>query len=351
MNMLSRTLSIAVAICGLFVVGMAAAQPSKPTATLALYDGADREQRLLVGAKQEGALTVYTSLTVEDITDLAAAFEKKYGIKLKFWRAGSEKIVQRILSETRAGRFDFDVVETNGPELEALRREQLLQKAYSPYFVDLVPQAILPHQEWVGTRLNMFVQIYNTKLVKKEDFPKSYQDLLDPKWKGRLGIEAEDVDWFLTVIKDLGEDKGLKLFRDIVSTNGLSVRKGHTLLAGLVASGEVPLGLTVYNHNADKLKKKGAPVEWDVIQPAIIRANGMAVSKKPAHPHAASLFYDFMLSDGQKILAKNEYLTASRKGNSILDKMQLKFVDAVAVLDESAKWEKLYAEIITRQSQ
>ena len=345
-----RVLSYALIACCILFVGASPAQPGKSTATLALYEGPDREQRLIQGARQEGALTVYTSLTVEDITELAAAFEKKYGVKVKFWRAGSEKVVQRIVTEARANRFDFDIVETNGPELESLRREKLLLKAYSPYVADLIPQAIMPHQEWVGTRLNMFVQIYNTKLVKKEDFPKSYQDLLDPKWKGRLGIEAEDIDWFGTVIKDLGEEKGLKLFRDIVATNGLSVRKGHTLLAGLVASGEVPLGLTVYNHNADKLKKKGAPVEWSVIQPAVIRANGMALSKQPAHPNAAMLFYDFMLTDGQTILAKNEYLTASRKGGSILDTLQLKFIDPATVLDENAKWEKLYLEIITRQS-
>ena len=350
MKVFNRVLSTVLIACAVFFQGVTLAQPGKSAATLALYEGPDREQRLIQGARQEGALTVYTSLTVEDITELAAAFEKKYGVKVKFWRAGSEKVVQRIVTEARAGRFDFDVVETNGPELESLRREKILLKTYSPYSAELIPQAIMPHQEWIGTRLNMFVQIYNTKLVKKEDFPKSYQDLLDPKWKGRLGIEAEDIDWFGTVVKELGEEKGLKLFRDIVATNGISVRKGHTLLAGLVASGEVPFGLTVYNHNADKLKKKGAPVEWAVIQPAVIRANGMGLSKQPAHPNAAVLFYDFMLSDGQTILAKNEYLAASRKSGSILDKLQLKFVDPSTVLDESTKWEKLYLEIITRQS-
>ena len=337
-----------VAACGL-VSAIVIAQPVKPFLP-ALYEGPDRESRLLQGARQENALTVYTSLTVEDITELAALFEKKYAVKVKFWRASSEKIVQRIVTEIRAGRYDFDVVETNGPELETLHREQMLQKAMSPHFAELIPQAILPHREWVGTRLNMFVQIYNTKLVKKEDFPKTYQDLLDPKWKGKLGIEAEDIDWFGTVVKELGEEKGLKLFRDMVATNGISVRKGHTLLAGLVASGEVPMGLTVYNHNADKLKRKGAPVEWDVIQPAVIRANGMGLAKKPPHPNAAALFYDFMLSEGQVILAKNEYLAVSRKAGSLLDKHRVKFVDANTVLDESAKWEKLYAEIFTRQS-
>jgi iron(III) transport system substrate-binding protein len=329
---------------------MANAQADKSGFVPAAYEGSDREPRLLQGARQEATLTVYTSLTVEDISELAATFEKKYGVKVKFWRSSSEKVVQRIITEARAGRFDFDVVETNGPELETLHREQMLQKAWSPFLAELIPQAILPHREWVGTRLNMFVQIYNTNLVKKGEFPKSYQDLLDPKWKGRLGIEAEDVDWFGTVVKGMGEDKGLKLFRDLVTSNGLSVRKGHTLLAGLVASGEVPFGLTVYNHNADKLKKKGAPVEWDVIQPAIVRANGMALSKKPAHPNAAALFYDFMLSDGQAILVKNEYLGARRIAGSPLDRLQLKFVEITTVLDESAKWEKLYQEIITKQS-
>jgi iron(III) transport system substrate-binding protein len=324
--------------------------PSTPAASLAMYKGADREQRLIQGAKQEGGVTIYTSLTVQDTLNLGTAFEKKYGIKAKFWRAGSEGVLQRIVTELRAGHYEYDVVETNGPELEALHREKMLQKAWSPYFVDLIPEAITPHGDWIGDRLNMFVQIYNTKLIKKEDFPKSYQDLLDPKWKGKLGIEAADVDWFGTVVKDMGEEKGLKFFRDLVAANGLSVRKGHTLLAGLTASGEVPLGLTVYNHNADQLKAKGAPVDWSVIQPAIIRSNGLGVSVKPAHPNAAVLFYDFMLSDGQAILAKNEYLTSSRKTSSnILENLKLKFVDPVTVLDESAKWEKLFTEIITQQ--
>ncbi len=326
------------------------AQPANPVAALALYEGRDREQRLLQPARREGTLNVFTSLTVPDITAISEAFEKKYGIKVKFWRAGSEKVVQRIVTEARAGRFEFDVVETNGPELESLHREKLLQKATSPHFADLIPQAILPHREWVGTRLNMFVQIYNTNLVKKEDLPKSYPDLLHPKWKGKLGIEAEDIDWFATVVKELGEQKGLQLFRDLVATNGLSVRKGHTLLAGLVGSGEVPFALTVYNHNAEKLKKKGAPVDWYAIQPAIVRANGVALSKKPPHPSAAVLFYDYMLGEGQVILAKGEYEPASRKAGSNIEKLRVKFVDPALILDESAKWEKLYDEIITKQS-
>jgi len=222
MTKLSFTLA---AVCLLAVCGSLRAQPAD-VAALALYEGADREQRLVKGARAEREINLYSSLVLEDLNALSAAFEKKYGVKLKFWRAGSEKVVQRIVTEARAGRFDFDVVETNGPELESLHRERLLQRAGSPHFPDLLPDAIRPHREWIGDRLNMFVHAYNTNLVKKEDLPRSYQDFLDPKWKGKLGIEAEDVDWFAMVIKEIGEDKGLRLFRDIVAKNGLSVRRG-----------------------------------------------------------------------------------------------------------------------------
>jgi iron(III) transport system substrate-binding protein len=185
--------------------------------------------------------------------------------------------------------------------------------------------------------------------VKKEDLPKTYQDLLDPKWKGKLGIEAEDDDWFGAVVTELGEEKGLKLFRDIVATNGISVRKGHTLLAGLVAGGEVPFALTVYNHNAERLKQKGAPLDWYAIQPAFVRANGAAISRQPAHPHAAALFYDFLLSeDGQRILEKGNYVPANRKLGNPAQSLPLKFIDPKIVLDESTKWQKLWDEIIKR---
>ena len=338
-----------VVACSLVAHGPSRAQPAE-VAALALYGGGDRDQRLVKGARTEREINLYSSLTLEDLNALAAAFDGKYGVKLKFWRASSEKVVQRIVAEARAGRFDFDVVETNGPELESLHREKLLQRAGSPHFPDLMPEAIRPHREWIGTRLNMFVQAYNTNLVKKEELPRSYEDFLDAKWKGRLGIEAEDVDWFAMVIKGIGEDKGLKLFRTIVAQNGLSVRRGHTLLAGLVASGEVPFALTVYNHNADKLKQRGAPVDWYAIQPAIARVSGAALSRRPAHPHAAVLFYDFMLGEGQEILVQGNYVPTNRRADPGTARTRLKFVDPAAMLDESAKWEKLYGEIITRQS-
>jgi len=129
--------------------------------------------------------------------------------------------------------------------------------------------------------------------------------------------------------------------------NGFSVRKGHTLLAGLVASGEIPFALTTYSHGAEKMKQKGAPVEWFAIEPAIGRANGIGITRKPPHPHAAALFVDFVLSpEGQAILEKGGYVPANLKVNNPAQKLPLKFVDPALILDEEAKWKKLYSEIV-----
>ena len=326
--------------------GMAFAQAVDPSAAIVTYEKADREQFLLRGAKKEAEVSVYTSLISEDLAALSAAFEKKYGIRVKGWRASSEKVLQRAVTEARANRHEADVIETNGPELEAAHRERALQPLRSPHLKDLMPQALRPHGEWVGTRINMFVHSYNTSLVKKEELPKTYADLADPRWKGRLGIEAEDDDWFAMVVRELGEEKGLRIFRDIAK-NGFSVRKGHTLLAGLVGSGEIPFALTTYSHGAEKMKQRGAPVEWYAIEPAIGRANGVAIARKPAHPHAAALFVDFILSpEGQAILEKGGYVPANLRLGSRAQKLPLKFVDPAVVLDESDKWKKLYGEIV-----
>ena len=317
-----------------------------PMDELAQYTGADRLQKLIDGAKKEGALTIYTSAQGSDMGPLVAAFEKKYGVKAEMWRAGSEKVLQRAVTEARANRFTVDVIETNGPELESLHREKIFQAIKSPHHANLMPQALRPHGEWVGTRLNVFVQAYNTKSVKKEELPKSWEDLLKPSWKGRLGIEAEDQDWLAGIASELGEARAVKLFKDMVAINGMSVRKGHTLLTQLVASGEVPFALTVYNYKVEQLRQKGAPIDWLAIGSAIARPNGVGVARQAPHPHAALLFYEFEISEeGQKILASRDFVPTNTKVESAMAKQPLKFVDAAMILDAGEKWANLYQEI------
>jgi iron(III) transport system substrate-binding protein len=317
-------------------------------ADVAMYDGDDRMQRLIDGAKKEGQLTVYTSSLADDVGVVIAGFEKKYGIKTEMWRAGSEAVLNRALQEIRAGRYTFDVVETNGPELESLSREKILQAVKSPRLDELIAPAIRPHGEWVGTRLNVFVQAYNTKLVKKEELPKTWEDLRHPRWKGRLGIEQEDADWLAGVLGEIGEEKGIQIFKEIVATNGVSTRKGHTLLTQLVVSGEVPLALTVYNYKAQQLKTEGAPIDWFTIGNAIARPNGVGVARKAPHPHAAVLFYDYELSEeGQRIIATRDFVPTSKKIDTPLNKVPMTFIDAKVSIDEYDKWTSLYRQLFS----
>ena len=316
-------------------------------ADIATYQGADRSQKILEGAKKEGTLTIYSSATVEDMTALTTAFTKKYGIKTQVWRASSENIIQRAATEARGNRFDVDVFETDGVAMEAVHREKLLQEVRSPLLADLMPQAIRPHKEWIGDRVQIFTAAYNTRAVKKDDLPKSYDDLTNPKWKGKLGIEAADHDWFSAVVTDLGEEKGLKLFREIVTKNGLSVRKGHTLLANLVVSGEVPLALTTYLYKVTQLKNDGAPIDYVVLPPEVARPQGAGMARKAPHPNAAVLFMDFLLSDGQEILAKRDFIPTNVKVKPLPENMPLTFVDPALLLDQNDKWEKLYKDVIS----
>ena len=331
--------------------GALLAQPAAKNAMseLAEYQGADRLQRLIDGARKEGALNMYTSAQADDMGPLVAGYEQKYGIKVSVWRAGSEKVLQRAVTEAHANRFTVDVVETNGPELESLHREKLFQAIRSPHHASLMPAAMHAHREWVGTRLNVFVQAYNTRLVRKEELPRAWEDLLNPRWKGRLGVEADDQDWLAGVIGVLGEARGTKLFKDIVQANGISVRKGHTLLTQLVSSGEVPFALTVYNYKVEQLKQKGAPIDWLTIGPGIARPNGVGVMRRAPNPHAALLFYEYELSEeGQKILASRDFVPTNTRVETALGKLPMKFVDASVMLDEGAKWSRLYADIFAR---
>ncbi len=349
--MRSTSISALLAVASLWIAvpPFACAQDSKAPAGLALYEGPDREQRLVEGARREGFLSLYTTFPVDDIAALNAAFEKKYGIKVRTWRAASEKILQRTVAEAKAGRDEVDVVDCNSVPLELMRREGLLQAVYSRHRADLIPAAAPAHREWVWARLSVFVQAYNTQLVRRDELPRSYEDLLHPRWKGRLGIEASDEDWFAQLAQSLGEQRGLKLFRELAATNGLSVRRGHSLLAQMVVSGEVPLALTVYNFTAEQLKRSGAPLDWFVLPPAIAHGNGVAVAKRAPHPHSALLYYEFMIGeDAQRILAKRDSVPTNRKVAAAFDRDSLKIIDPAVLVEHGERWARLYEDIIAK---
>jgi iron(III) transport system substrate-binding protein len=340
----------------LFVIAVLAAAAAAATAAraqtmadVASYSGPDRNQRLTDGAKKEGTLTLYSSAVIDDTNAITAAFEKKYpGVKVQLWRGSSEDILRRAVTEAHGGRYDFDVAETAGTEMEGLEREKLLQVMSSPVLADLIPQAVVPHRAWVVDRMSIFTAAYNTTIVAAADVPKSYDDLTDPKWKGKLGVEADDGNWFMSMADSMGEDKALALFRKIVATNGMSVRKGHTLLGNLVVAGEVPLALTVYGYYVNELKSKGAPVGGTVLAPGYALPTGIATSAKAPHPNAAALFMDFYLSEGQRILLQRGNVPTNRTVAEPPPGLNL--VDIPQYLDQEDKWTKLFKETFADQA-
>lgn len=325
------------------------AQAKEGVGELAQYQGADRQARLLEAAKGENGITVYHSYPA--LTNVMTAFTKKYGIKTRAWRAGSEAILQRVITEARGNRFEVDIVQNNAPENEAAYREKLLQVVRSPLRSDLIPQANPAHGEWVGVTLDVWTAAYNTNRVTEAELPKSYEDLQDPKWKGRLGIEANNHAWFGTLLQELGEERGREIFKNIVAVNGISARKGHSLLTTMVASGEVPLALTVYNWNPEQLKAKGAPIKGLALKPVIAQPSTVALLKKAPNPASALLFYDFIISEeGQRILQDLSYVTTHKKIPHPLRDDALRYIDPAKALDMQNAWLTTFDEMIVKKA-
>jgi iron(III) transport system substrate-binding protein len=337
--MLSRAALFLLACAGTAAFAQGAPPP-------ALDEGAGRTERLLEGAKREGSLSVYASMAEKDLMRLVSAFERRYGIEVKVWRSGKNNVLRRALSEAQAGRFEVDVVHNPSPEMELLHRERLLQEVRSPYQRELIPEAVAPHREWAGPRVYIFVQAYNTAKVRREELPKAFGDLLDPRWKGRIAIEAKEQEWFFTLVQLMGEDAGLRFFRDLVARNGLTVRNGNALLNNLVVAGEVPLALTLYSYLPEQSKKGGAPIDWIALRPTIAYTDGIGITRRAPHPHAAVLFYDFVLSDGLALLAGLNHVVSARRNEAYLRKFDLKFIDVAAVLADYDRWTQIYEDTI-----
>ena len=335
----------------MFLAILATALPGfAQDASLAQYDGPDRTQKLIAAAQKEGSLALYTSFAEKDLPPLTGAFEKRYGVKVRIWRANSEKVVQRTLAEAAARRHEVDAIHSSALEMEALHREKILQAVALPRSTELIKGALRPHGEWIATYLSIWVQAYNTRLIAKAELPRTFQDLLDPKWKGRLGIEGNIPEWYATVALHMGEENGIRFFRELVARNGISVRTGHSLLNNMVAAGEVPLALTMYQFLAEAAKRKGAAIDWFVLEPTVARMSGVGIALHAPHPSAALLFYDFMLSvEAQKVLLSLDYVPTNAQVPSPFAGRRFTLVDPAVALDQGDKWRGSFEEVILKR--
>ena len=307
-------------------------------------------QDRVAAAKKERTLTLYTTIAEKDLPTLLRPFESKYGVKVNVWRAGTSDVLHRAIQEAAAKKYDADVIHIGAPEMEALAREQVLLPVTSPVQDELQAGSVPPHHEWAATLLSVWVQAYNTKLIRKDELPKTYKDLLNPKWKGKLGVEGKDEDWFASVVDVMGGgETGLRFFRDLVATNGLSVRQGHTLLNNLVVSGEVPLALNIYNYMPQQAKKRGAPIDWFALEPAIARSNGVGITRHAPHPNAAMLFYEYLLGEGQQYFVSMDYVPSNTKVASPLKGIRIVQANPARSLDESDKWTGLFEQIVVKR--
>jgi iron(III) transport system substrate-binding protein len=329
-------------VAGLLLALAATAHAQPANEAQYLYRGADRESRILEGARREGTLVLYTSLAPSESGPLAQAFEKKYGIRVELWRSNSEKVSQRTITEARGGRHEVDAVETIGTDLEKIVREKIFAEFWSPHLADLIPTAIPVHRAWMPDRLLYLGVGYNTRLVRREDLPATYEGFLDSKWKGQLALEAGDAVWLAGIVKAWGEARAMR-FINRLARQRPGVRNGHTLLTQLIISGEVPVGLTVYSSGVEPGKRAGAPIDWAPVQPVIAYPIGIGLARRGPHPHAALLFADFVLSpEGQALFTSLGRPPASRKVQTTLGQFESVMMDPAAELDENEKWERIW---------
>ena len=259
---------------------------------------------LIAKAKSEGEVVWYSTLPVPETQAWAALFSKKYGVKVSIFRSNATGMTQKLQTEIPAGRWGFDIVMNRVTNIELYRKRNWLQKLNYPERSRFIEGFIDPDDYWGTYYMQMWVISYNTNLVKPNDLPQGYDDLLKPKWKGMLTFDEQDVDLYVTLLKIMGSQKGREWFRRLVA-NGLRPIQGHTMEVQLVSAGEFALGLSTYASVAEIFRARGAPVDWVAFEPIPVNVLGLAISAKPSHPNAARLFMYWGLS-AEGLTAMNE---------------------------------------------
>ncbi|MGH7823830.1 MAG: ABC transporter substrate-binding protein [Candidatus Binatia bacterium] len=276
------------------------------------------DERTIEGAKKEGALLLYSGIPIPDAKELLAAFQKKYPfIKTNHYRSRGAKLISRIQAESRAGRNEWDVFNSTGLEGYVLLEEGVFAKYDSPERAFFPPGHKDNDGFWTTMYTTPMIATYNTELVKARDVPKSYSDLLEPMWQGKLALDPREIEWYANLRKIWGKEKTRGFFVGLTKQNIL-LREGRTLLTQLLSAGEFSIVVNNYIQNVIEMKDKGAPIEWLFLDPVIESAGPIGINKSAPHRNAAKLFVDFSLSkEGQELLVKQGRSSARNdvKGN------------------------------------
>ena len=270
-------------------------------AALTKWSPAERQQRIVDGAKKENGLVWYSSTTAEDALALTKKFHEQHpSIQIQHFRSSSEKLLERILAESRANAFKADIVSLPELELSIMIKRKLLAR-YQPVENSLYPAETKdPGGYWTGLYTSAWVPAHNTKMVSKDAAPKSYKGLLNPKWKGGIAMDNEPYNWFIISLRYLERRDGKEVALDFMkklAAQQIEWRKGHSLIGQLMAAGEFPLAAELQVHTVERAKAQGAPVEWSVLDGVIpISKVAAAITSTGANVYTSALFYDFLLS-------------------------------------------------------
>jgi iron(III) transport system substrate-binding protein len=261
---------------------------------------ASRED-LIEAAKKDREVVFYTTTNLEEASAMNRQFKAKYPfLEVNINRAEGERIVTKVLQETRAQKSLVDVIQTPAFYLYALKKRGILGE-YAPADDRFYPRNFKEEKYWIATYYNPYVVLYNTKLIAAQNLPKRYDDLLHPFWKNKMILEKDKIDWFTAMLHIMGREKGLKYMRDLSKQNPM-LRIGQTLITQLVAAGESALQINSNGVTVNRLKQKGAPIDWVAPGPLPGLMVGVGLTAQAPHPGAARLFVDFLLSkEGQQL--------------------------------------------------
>lgn len=274
----------------------------------------DRNERLIAAARSEGVLEWYGSLQVADVRDLIDKFKKRYPfIDVRYTRAGGTNVVSRVLTERKAAVDRADVIGGRGNFHDTLMKAGMAAKNMAPLRKEIREGFMDSRGYFLGPFTYSLVIGLNTRLVPAAQAPVSYQDLHGPAWKGQMAMDFEAYDWFAGMLDIMGEKKGLDLARSL-ARQGIRLQRGHTLLTQLMAAGEFKVIIDGYHYQLRTFKDKGAPVDYVVPDPMILKEpSGIWILKRAPHPHAAALLIDFLFSrEGQQVYADQNRLVARK---------------------------------------
>ncbi|MFM1814295.1 MAG: hypothetical protein RLZ98_990 [Pseudomonadota bacterium] len=297
-----------------FSLGLAASVANAASVQEVLnYKGADRQKMLEEGAKKEGQLTIYSALTINQaLRPLVEGFQKKYPyIKAEFWRGESRKIAQKVLAEQRANALVAGVLEGSGLA-EIMSAAKAIEKFSTPYIANVPEIYRDPQNEWIPSRISYFGLAYNTKLIPPGSEPKSYEDLLDPKWQGKMawraGSESGNLGFITALRQHMGDAKAEEYFKKLAQQKIVNFTGSARTLVNRTIEGEYPIAINIFLHHPIISAQKGAPVASKPLEPIPSLNGTLQVPKGVKQPHAAMLFVDYYLSqEGQKILQQAQY--------------------------------------------